>query len=91
VNRCATQKPESRRSLVATEESIQEMSGLDPSFEALHHPKASNLRLHTNPLRNSSSGYFVPRHTMPSFEKVWIMERSSVYMKRLVLTGCRKK
>ena len=25
---------------------------------------------HTNPLRNSSSGYFVPRHTMPSFQSV---------------------
>jgi len=42
---------------------------------------------HTIPLRNSSSGYLVPRHTMPSFENVWIIERNSVYMKRLVLTG----
>jgi hypothetical protein len=25
---------------------------------------------HTNPLRNSSSGYLVPRHTMPSFQSV---------------------
>jgi len=46
---------------------------------------------HTIPLRNSSSGYFVPRHVMPSFERVWTMERTSVYMNRLVLTGCRKK
>ena len=46
---------------------------------------------HTIPLRNSSSGYFVPRHTMPPFQRVWNMERINVYMKRLVLTGCRKK
>src|ERR1022692_4660740 len=46
---------------------------------------------HTIPLRNSSRGYFVPRHTMPSFESVWTMERSSVYINRLVPMGCRKK
>ena len=46
---------------------------------------------HTNPLRNSSSGYLVPRHTMPPFQRVWNIERVSVYMNRLVLTGCKKK
>jgi hypothetical protein len=46
---------------------------------------------YTIPLRNSSSGYFVPRHTIPSFQRVWNMERISVYMNKLVLTGCRKK
>lgn len=33
---------------------------------------------HTIPFLNSSSGYFVPRHTIPSCHKVRIIERSSV-------------
>src|ERR1700692_1827412 len=33
---------------------------------------------HTIPLRNSSSGYFVPRHSIPSFHNVRIIERKSV-------------
>ena len=51
----------------------------------------SPSEFHTIPLRNSSNGYFVPRHTMPSFERVSTIERNRVYMKRLALTGCRKK
>ena len=33
---------------------------------------------HTIPLRNSFKGYFVPRHSIPSFHKVRIIERKSV-------------
>jgi hypothetical protein len=33
---------------------------------------------HTIPFRNSSSGYFVPRQTMPSFHSVCTIDRSSV-------------
>ena len=33
---------------------------------------------HTIPLRNSFKGYFVPRHSIPSFHKVRIIERRSV-------------
>jgi hypothetical protein len=33
---------------------------------------------HTIPFRNSSSGYFVPRHVMPSSHSVRIIECSSV-------------
>ncbi len=35
-------------------------------------------RLHTIPFRNSSSAYFVPRQTIPSFQSVRNIERSSV-------------
>lgn len=48
-------------------------------------------RPYTIPWRNSSSGYFVPRHTMPSFQRVINIERSSVKMNIVELTGCRKK
>src|ERR1700722_15130502 len=37
-----------------------------------------HTRLHTIPLRNSSSRYFVPRHTIPSFHSVSANDRSSV-------------
>ena len=33
---------------------------------------------HTIPFRNSSSGYFVPRQTIPSFHSVTSMDFSSV-------------
>jgi hypothetical protein len=33
---------------------------------------------HTIPFRNSSSRYFVPRHTIPPFHSVSIIDRSSV-------------
>ena len=33
---------------------------------------------HTIPFLNSSSGYFVPRQTMPSFQSVRTIDRSSV-------------
>ncbi len=33
---------------------------------------------YTIPFLNSSSGYFVPRHTMPSFHSVKNIDRSSV-------------
>ncbi len=40
--------------------------------------RSPSSRAHTIPLRNSSSGYFVPRHTIPSFHSVRIIDRSSV-------------
>ncbi len=46
---------------------------------------------HTIPFLNSSSGYFVPRHTMPSFQSVKNIDRSSVYTNSTVLIGCKKK
>jgi hypothetical protein len=46
---------------------------------------------HTTPLRNSSSGYFVPRQVTPSSRKVRTMERISVYSNIIVLMGCSKK
>jgi len=39
---------------------------------------ARRLLAHTMPFRNSSSGYFVPRHTIPSFHNVSTIERSNV-------------
>jgi hypothetical protein len=40
--------------------------------------RTPNVSTHTIPFRSSSSGYFVPRQTMPSFHNVRIIERSSV-------------
>lgn|SRR5579883_679555 len=39
---------------------------------------SSRTLLYTIPLRNSSSGYFVPRHVTPSSRRVRNIERSNV-------------
>ena len=54
------------------------------SAPASRHRHSKNIGIracdpfHTIPLRNSSSGYFVPRHTIPSFHSVRNIDRSSV-------------
>ena len=60
------------------------------SFLGHSNPPASCPH-HTIPFRNSSSGYFVPRHVTPSFHSVRNIDRSSVYSNSTVLTGCSRK
>jgi hypothetical protein len=48
-------------------------------------------RAYTIPRRNSSMGYFVPRHTIPPCLMVNTIDRATAYITRQVLTGCRKK
>jgi hypothetical protein len=54
-------------------------------------PTTNDGFIHTTPLRNSSSGYFVPRQVTPSLRKVRTMERISVYSNIIVLMGCSRK
>ena len=49
-----------------------------PTAEAFRASYRPMFATHTIPLRNSSSGYFVPRHSIPSFHNVRIIERKSV-------------
>ena len=46
-------------------------------FDAIQ-PRAENCVSYTIPFLNSVNEYFVPRHSIPSFHKVRIIDRKSV-------------
>jgi len=51
---------------------------LTSRFSMRVQPRAENCVSYTIPFLNSVSEYFVPRHSIPSFHKVRIIDRKSV-------------
>ena len=73
VSRCADDLPHTRLKRTAFPSSHQSNRRLSD-----HCPLTTSHCLQTIPFRNSSSEYFVPRHTIPPWRIVNTIERASV-------------